>query len=1105
MFEESHWLIESGRLEAMGIAAALLRLVSNAEGAIPDEASKPEDRYAYKAFISYSHSADGKLAPAVQRGLHRFAKPWYRLRAMRVFRDETTLSTSPELWPSIESALSQSEYFLYLASPEAAESFWVRKEFEYWVKHRSKDRMLIILTDGELAWDRDAQDFDWAKTTAVPRDIDHSFQDEPLYLDLRWARTEDQLSLSNLKFRSDIADVASTLLGQSKDALVGEDVRQHRRTRKIAFSAILTLAVLAIASVLAAVVAVQNQREAEKRGAIALSRQLATQAVALAGSDRGDLAILLSLEAINVHPTVDARNGLLSGLTRDPYRLFHLHGHMGQVQSLAFSPDGDELLSLGCEGIDSLGLCDHFGVRRWDATNGNPSGQAILPGANSWTIFDRPSAGGSLLAHNRGAKSWDPVTGQMLGDARSLLKASQRGDVYLGRERRDLVLRETKTRRRLLAPFDRENEKIRSVAFHPSAPLVAIGGSMGQVRLWDTEALRNGSLMPRRDLDAHDAAVIDLDFSPDGQFLITSSRDNSVLMWELEAETPARRLVDGANVSSVTFSPDGRRFVIATSVGELGGELLLWNTDHWQQVRTLAGKQPVAFHSNGRLLASAGSDGAIIVRDLDRDRPLGTKLEDPGDPMSLVFLDGGRRLIAGGRDQSLRIWNVETGRLEQTPIATDQGWISALAVHPDGMRLASGGNNGQILLWDIQNLAKGPTITIAGHDEAPVAALDFSPDGAQLVSGGFDNTLRFWDPTTGDPLARKPIDTGHDVYVAKFDGIGSRVAAATEDGSILLWGLSEDGATGSVIGTHLLQTDGMTGLDFGPEDRFLVSSSLEQTQIWSLESGTPRARTPIEGSFVALGPDGEWLALATDNGEIRLVDVDNWRVFDATLGQQRDLVFGLAFSPDAKRLVSTAEGDVVVWDVSIESWRERACTLAKRNLTPEEWDRYLGDRPYAKTCPDAVDPPSIPLDAERALGLAIRAAKLGATTEAQRLFTEAASLATNGDAAELANRICWFGTLHDAFSQVMSACERAVELDPDNARYRDSRGVARALAGDVTGAIEDLRAYVSSVEDRGKLAARRDRRQIWIEALEADREPFDSMELHRLRGEGAFR
>jgi hypothetical protein len=59
----------------------------------------------YDAFISYSHAADGILAPAVQKALQKFAKPWHQRRAMTVFRDETGLSANPALWSSIEQAL----------------------------------------------------------------------------------------------------------------------------------------------------------------------------------------------------------------------------------------------------------------------------------------------------------------------------------------------------------------------------------------------------------------------------------------------------------------------------------------------------------------------------------------------------------------------------------------------------------------------------------------------------------------------------------------------------------------------------------------------------------------------------------------------------------------------------------------------------------------------------------------------------------------------------------------------------------------------------------------------------------------------------------------
>ena len=76
----------------------------------------------YDAFISYSHVADKRLAPAIQAGLRGFARPWYRGIGMRVFRDETNLSVSPALWTSIEQALANSGSFILLASPAAAAS-----------------------------------------------------------------------------------------------------------------------------------------------------------------------------------------------------------------------------------------------------------------------------------------------------------------------------------------------------------------------------------------------------------------------------------------------------------------------------------------------------------------------------------------------------------------------------------------------------------------------------------------------------------------------------------------------------------------------------------------------------------------------------------------------------------------------------------------------------------------------------------------------------------------------------------------------------------------------------------------------------------------------
>src|SRR3954466_4783603 len=94
----------------------------------------------YNAFISYNHSTDSNLAAALQSALHRFAKPWYKLRALHIFRDQTNLGLNPALWSRVRGALVQSLFSLLLASPEAGISLWVAKEAEYWLGKNGSSR-----------------------------------------------------------------------------------------------------------------------------------------------------------------------------------------------------------------------------------------------------------------------------------------------------------------------------------------------------------------------------------------------------------------------------------------------------------------------------------------------------------------------------------------------------------------------------------------------------------------------------------------------------------------------------------------------------------------------------------------------------------------------------------------------------------------------------------------------------------------------------------------------------------------------------------------------------------------------------------------------------
>ncbi len=197
----------------------------------------------YDAFISYSHAKDKPIAAALQSVIQKLGKPWYRRRALRVFRDDTSLSATPSLWPSIEQALGESRFLVLLASPEAAASPWVEKEASSWLATKGAQTLLIALTDGELAWDNASGDFLWRDGTPLPPALKGRFAAEPKWVDLRAYR--DGANARNARFIELGADLAAAVRGMPKEDLLSQEVRQQRRAVNLALSAAASLLVLA--------------------------------------------------------------------------------------------------------------------------------------------------------------------------------------------------------------------------------------------------------------------------------------------------------------------------------------------------------------------------------------------------------------------------------------------------------------------------------------------------------------------------------------------------------------------------------------------------------------------------------------------------------------------------------------------------------------------------------------------------------------------------------------------------------------------------------------------------------------------------------------------
>ena len=621
----------------------------------------------YRGFISYSHAADDRLAPALQSGLHRFAKPWYRLRAMRVFRDKTGLAVTPELWGSIQKALADADHFILLASPQAAQSKWVEQEVDWWLQNRSARHLLIVWTDGELTWDRAAGDFDWTKTTALPQRLEKVFQEEPNYLDLRFAKTSAHLSLRQPKFLESVAGLSATLQGRSLDELIGEDLGQHQKTMRWLRFAVAGFVMLTIAAGFAAFVARQawfmagkvagdiddaaNQQQWE-----AMSREVADRSLAVLESNR-ELATLLAVEAVSVYPTAEAESILRQSLFEALPPKLTLPGHAGGTYFAQFTRDGQRVITGGADkaarvwesdsGKIALELRGHTdGVTGADVT---PDGKRIC--TSSWD--------------DQTARVWDAANGKSLfeikqerlafaefsPDGKQILAVAEQGDAVLwdaasGQRLRQLVSPYGQFRGSsilLTASFSPDGNRVALVDWHPTVCDVASGNALFE-------------------LEGHTEQVRDIGYSPDGQWLVTASEDHTARIWHAATGKSMAVLPHDAKVIRAMFSPGGRWIVTRTADDRV---IRVWDAASRKQVSEIdVGPKELASFAlspDGNFLVTALEEHTAEVFETRTGARVAELTGHTGPVRTPSFSPDGQRIVTAGLDGEVNLYAFKLG------------------------------------------------------------------------------------------------------------------------------------------------------------------------------------------------------------------------------------------------------------------------------------------------------------------------------------------------------------------------------------------------------------------------------------------------------------
>lgn len=667
--------------------------------------------------------------------------------------------------------------------------------------------------------------------------------------------------------------------------------------------------------------------------------------------------------------------------------LHTLSNHTNRVNAVAFTPDGARLLSGG----------DDWSVRVWNVASGAlldtiaPHRESLVAAALS------PDGSRALTASLDTVQLWDASSGAQLvtlsGHSQYVTVAAftSDGNRVLTGSADDSVRLWDAASGALLRTFNGHTGDIRDLAVSADGARLISGSTDRTVRIWD---IFTGAEM--RSI-AHSAVVDAVAFAPDGQSLVSSAGMNGdyrIFRWALDGNPlPGAFAGHTQTISGLAISPDGASLASASS----DGTVRLWSLADARLLRVMApsaapsGPKPIAFLRNGAeiavgtatqgvefwsvaegrflrrlqhptysLKAFALAAAAPIALGIDNQRS--ARIWDLGAAVTptvrlgghtsqinaLSYTADGGRLLTGGADRAVRLWDDATGRLLQT-FQGHSGNIRSVALTPDGATALSGGDDFRVFAWDaatgairyqlrldaqvyavavapdgqsfavannrsveLRSIADGSPLRILNGHTGLITSLMFAPDGTRLLSTAFDQSVRVWNVADGSSV--QVITTTSSLSRAAFAPDGNRILTVEGSVGARIWSVI-DGTllhtftTSAIVNDAAFTLDGQELLIGEQDGSFILHRIADSTQRFSVET-----QYPIRRLFPHPGAARAALLSESDSAVFR--SLTDGALLGALQGHA-DVVQDVALAPDgAQALSGASDGTLRLWDAA---------------------------------------------------------------------------------------------------------------------------------------------------------------------------------------------
>ncbi|RQH17273.1 nSTAND1 domain-containing NTPase [Okeania hirsuta] len=746
--------------------------------------------------------------------------------------------------------------------------------------------------------------------------------------------------------------------------------------------------------------------------------------------------------------------------------------HDNQVTRVVFSPNGDFVATASKDNTAKIWKSDGTFVKTLTGHTGelrsiafSPKGDLIVTGSKDDT-----------------AKIWKSTDGSWV-DGSLVATLPAEGNVY-------------------------------DIEFSPKGDLIATGDEGGKVKLWkpDGNAVKT--------LEGHEKIVFDVAFSPNGDQIASASFDNKVKLWKIDG-TFLDTLSHADKVYSVVYSKNGEQIASASE----DNTVRIWKPDG-TLVDTLQGHNKkiysIAFSPKGDLIASASADQTVrLWNTIPYQDTFGKSQLDNYHCRRVAVSPNNLIALGCYYENTLQLRKLD-GTLIQ-PNIKHNNWVTDVAFSPNGELIATMTHRGIAKLWkpDGTKVIDLTDKKLGARNSYNIA---FSSKGNFIVAG-LNKKVKLWKVDGNLVEEFLEIDTkhGHQITDVAISPKEDLIVTASLTGTAKVWKI--DGDRLKLLNTFEEHKGSIYSIAFSPQGDLIATASRDTTvKLWTPNGTVKHTLSGHTNSVlgIAFNSKGDLIATASNDKTVRVWKPDGTLLL--TLSGHTEQVENLAFNPNNNQIVSISDDKTIrLWNLDIDDLLARGCDWVEDYLKsrPEDYpNKHLCDdvqpsaqlflekgnrivtnngdvegaaaqyREALKLDPNLKFDPLTEAKIIAAPGVRDEGgilAKEGKIKEAIRAYNVAQEYHPNLQIlGKHWDKLCRYGSLHGHATDVMFACDHAVELQPENEQFRDSRGLARALTGDFNSAVEDFEAFIKQVKNTEQKA----QRLLWIESLKKDENPF---------------